>query len=250
MAPPTAVFRRVQSGFRHRPVGQRAQILLRRSAWTEVLMSLSMYQVSVFRCGSRLRSLGGVEKGRGASCRRHAGRGAARPRHVHARGSGERASETATGWRGAARWHRSSEFFRAPRPPSRNRRSASPGLSSSCRAWSLSRSTGAREAICSAGPYMLNFTGTSHPLIFAMSYLHLDVTMAYDILRHKGVLVGNMDSLGSMPRSGISRSEAPGAASFPRHDPPRDGADNSAPPPDGNGLPGSASRNPSSARSS
>ena len=50
-----------------------------------------------------------------------------------------------------------------------------------------------------AGPYMLNFTGTSYLLTFVMPNFYFHVTTAYDILRHKGVPVGKMDYLGPMP---------------------------------------------------
>lgn len=50
-----------------------------------------------------------------------------------------------------------------------------------------------------AGPYMLNFTGTSYLLTFVVPNFFFHATTAYDILRHKGVAVGKMDFLGSLP---------------------------------------------------
>jgi hypothetical protein len=50
-----------------------------------------------------------------------------------------------------------------------------------------------------AGPYMLNFTGASYLLTFVVPNFFFHVTTAYDILRHKGVAVGKMDYLGSLP---------------------------------------------------
>ena len=50
-----------------------------------------------------------------------------------------------------------------------------------------------------AGPYMLNFTGASYLLTFVVPNFYFHVTTAYDILRHKGVEVGKMDYLGTMP---------------------------------------------------
>jgi hypothetical protein len=50
-----------------------------------------------------------------------------------------------------------------------------------------------------AGPYMLNFTGTSYLLTFVLPNFYFHATTAYDILRNKGVPVGKMDYLGPMP---------------------------------------------------
>lgn len=50
-----------------------------------------------------------------------------------------------------------------------------------------------------AGPYMLNFTGASYVATFVVPNFYFHVTTAYDILRHKGVEVGKMDYLGSLP---------------------------------------------------
>ena len=50
-----------------------------------------------------------------------------------------------------------------------------------------------------AGPYMLNFTGASYLATFVVPNFFFHVTTAYDILRHKGVAVGKMDYLGSLP---------------------------------------------------
>jgi hypothetical protein len=50
-----------------------------------------------------------------------------------------------------------------------------------------------------AGPYMLNFTGTSYLFTFVLPNFYFHVTTAYDILRHKGVPVGKMDYLGALP---------------------------------------------------
>jgi hypothetical protein len=50
-----------------------------------------------------------------------------------------------------------------------------------------------------AGPYVLNFTGASYLFTFVVPNLYFHVTTAYDILRHKGVAVGKMDYLGTLP---------------------------------------------------
>lgn len=50
-----------------------------------------------------------------------------------------------------------------------------------------------------AGPYMLNFTGASYLTTFVIPNFYFHLTTAYDILRHKGVEVGKMDYLGSLP---------------------------------------------------
>jgi len=50
-----------------------------------------------------------------------------------------------------------------------------------------------------AGPYILNFTGTSYLTTFVMPNFFFHATTAYDILRHKGVAVGKMDYLGALP---------------------------------------------------
>lgn len=50
------------------------------------------------------------------------------------------------------------------------------------------------------GPTTLHFVGTSYLLTFVMPNFFFHVTTAYAILRHKGVPVGKMDFLGSMPK--------------------------------------------------
>jgi hypothetical protein len=50
-----------------------------------------------------------------------------------------------------------------------------------------------------AGPYVLNFTGASYLFTFVVPNFYFHVTTAYDILRHKGVAVGKMDYLGTLP---------------------------------------------------
>ncbi len=50
-----------------------------------------------------------------------------------------------------------------------------------------------------AGANMMNFTGASYLLIFVMPNFFFHVTAAYAILRHKGVAVGKMDYLGTLP---------------------------------------------------
>jgi hypothetical protein len=50
-----------------------------------------------------------------------------------------------------------------------------------------------------AGPSTLNFTGTSYLLTFVVPNFYFHATTAYDILRHKGVAVGKMDYLGTLP---------------------------------------------------
>jgi hypothetical protein len=50
-----------------------------------------------------------------------------------------------------------------------------------------------------AGPNVLNFTGASYLATFVIPNFYFHVTTAYDILRHKGVEVGKMDYLGTMP---------------------------------------------------
>ena len=50
-----------------------------------------------------------------------------------------------------------------------------------------------------AGPYMLNFTGTSYLATFVVPNFFFHATAAYAILRHNGVAVGKMDYLGPMP---------------------------------------------------
>lgn len=51
-----------------------------------------------------------------------------------------------------------------------------------------------------AGPTTINFTGTSYLLGFVLPNFYFHVTTAYDILRHKGVGLGKMDYLGSVPK--------------------------------------------------
>ncbi len=47
-----------------------------------------------------------------------------------------------------------------------------------------------------AGPSVLNFTGESYVLTFALPNFYFHVTTAYGILRHKGVPIGKLDYLG------------------------------------------------------
>jgi uncharacterized protein len=50
-----------------------------------------------------------------------------------------------------------------------------------------------------AGPNIMTFTGASYLLTFVVPNFFFHVTTAYDILRHKGVEIGKMDYLGSLP---------------------------------------------------
>jgi uncharacterized protein len=50
-----------------------------------------------------------------------------------------------------------------------------------------------------AGPNIMTFTGASYLLTFVVPNFFFHVTTAYAILRHKGVEVGKMDYLGTMP---------------------------------------------------